>query len=97
MFYQYIETIWLGCETISIQMDFVFPFAETRSIKLMWRQLTERMFAFETDYSFYFCPFFILLICIHGQIQCRLILIDCLTTAIKYLVLSEVMVVAVDR
>jgi len=36
--YQYIETLSGPIN----QLTFVFPFAETRSIKQMWRQLTER-------------------------------------------------------
>jgi len=39
----YWNIVWWGCENDINQLTFVFPFAKTRSIKRMWRQLTERV------------------------------------------------------
>jgi len=41
----YWNIVWWGCETISISwLASIIPFAETRSVKRMWRQLTERIY-----------------------------------------------------
>ena len=43
MSYQYIETLSDEAVKLYQSVDFCFPSAKTRSIKWMWRQLTERI------------------------------------------------------
>jgi len=44
MSYQYIETLFDEALKRYQQLNFVFPFAETRWIKRMWRQMTEKIY-----------------------------------------------------